>query len=248
MRELFGALTEREFRNLYFARAFSLFGDGLVPVALAFAVLETENSASALGYVLGARAGALVVFLPVAGVIADRIPRRLVLMSSDLLRFASQGTMAALVLSGHARLFELIILIFAYGLGDAFFRPTSTGVVPQTISSERLQQANALIALTQSTFTVTGPALAAVFVVWAGPGWALAIDAATFLVSAAFIARLSRIPRAPAGAGFVHELREGTVPLEVAIDEAVSLAKKYASEDAGRLVNGILGRIAREAA
>jgi len=46
----------------------------------------------------------------------------------------------------------------------------------------------------------------------------------------------------------VHELQEGTVPLEVAIDEAVSLAKRYASEDAGRLVNGILGRIARDAA
>ena len=46
----------------------------------------------------------------------------------------------------------------------------------------------------------------------------------------------------------VHELQEGTVPLEVAIDEAVTLAKRYASEDAGRLVNGILGAIARAAA
>jgi transcription antitermination protein NusB len=46
----------------------------------------------------------------------------------------------------------------------------------------------------------------------------------------------------------VHELEEGTVPLEVAIDEAVTLAKRYASEDAGRLVNGILGALARDAA
>jgi N utilization substance protein B len=46
----------------------------------------------------------------------------------------------------------------------------------------------------------------------------------------------------------VYELQEGTVPLEVAIDEAVRLAKRYASEDAGRLVNGILGRLARETA
>jgi transcription antitermination protein NusB len=46
----------------------------------------------------------------------------------------------------------------------------------------------------------------------------------------------------------VYELQEGTVPLEVAIDEAVTLAKRYASEDAGRLVNGILGTIAKEAA
>jgi N utilization substance protein B len=46
----------------------------------------------------------------------------------------------------------------------------------------------------------------------------------------------------------VYELQEGTVPLEVAIDEAVTLAKRYASEDAGRLVNGILGTIAKEVA
>ena len=45
----------------------------------------------------------------------------------------------------------------------------------------------------------------------------------------------------------VYELQEGTVPLEVAIDEAVTLAKRYASEDAGRLVNGILGTISKEA-
>ena len=46
----------------------------------------------------------------------------------------------------------------------------------------------------------------------------------------------------------VYELEQGTVPLEVAIDEAVTLAKRYASEDAGRLVNGILGTIAKQAA
>ena len=46
----------------------------------------------------------------------------------------------------------------------------------------------------------------------------------------------------------IHELDEGTVPLEVVIDEAVTLAKRYSSEDAGRLVNGILGAISREAA
>jgi N utilization substance protein B len=46
----------------------------------------------------------------------------------------------------------------------------------------------------------------------------------------------------------VHELDLGDVPVEVAIDEAVSLAKRYASDEAGRLVNGILGRIARERA
>jgi MFS family permease len=117
--------------------------------------------------------------------------------------------MAALILTKHARLWELIILAFAYGLGDAFFRPTSTGIIPQTVSRERLQQAMAMISLTQSNFLVLGPVVAGALAVTVGPGWAIAIDAATFLVSAAFVVRLSRLPRAPAGAGFFRELREG---------------------------------------
>src|SRR5919197_777706 len=160
--ELFGALTEREFRNLYFARAFSLFGDGIAPVALAIAVLSTLHwSPSALGYVLGVRYGAVVAFLLIAGVVADRLPRRIILISSDLLRCSAQGATAA------------------------------------------------LIALTQSNFLVLGPAVAGALAVTVGAGWAIAIDAATFLVSAGFVARLSRLPRAPAGAGFFRELREG---------------------------------------
>src|SRR2546423_14680866 len=130
-------------------------------------------------------------------------------MSSDLLRFSTQGATAVLILTKQARLWELLILAFAYGLGDAFFRPTSTGIIPQTVSRERLQQAMAMIMLTQSSFLVLGPVAAGALAVTVGPGWALAIDAATFLVSAAFVARLSRLPRAPAGAGFLRELREG---------------------------------------
>src|SRR2546423_6046150 len=130
-------------------------------------------------------------------------------MSSDLLRFSTQGATAVLILTKQARLWELLILAFAYGLGDAFFRPTSTGIIPQTVSRDRFQQAMATIALTQSSFLVLGPVAAGALAVTIGPGWAVAIDAATFLVSAGFVARLSRLPCAPAGAGFLRELREG---------------------------------------
>jgi predicted MFS family arabinose efflux permease len=206
----FGALSERDFRNLYFARAFSLFGDGIAPVALAIAVLATLHwPTSWLGFVLGMRAAAVVAFLLVAGVIADRLPRRLILISSDLLRFGAQGATAALILAKEARLYQLLILAFAYGLGDAFFRPTSTGIIPQTVSGERLQQAMAMILMTQSGFLVLGPVAAGAIAVTVGPGWAIAADSATFLISAGFVVRLSRLPRAPAGAGFLRELREG---------------------------------------
>ena len=182
-----GALNEREFRFLYIARAFSLFGDGLLPVALPFAVLSVDRSPTGLGFVLASRSVSLVIFLLIAGVIADRIPRKRVMNASDLVGFVAEAAMAILLIARMATLAELMGLIFVYGIGDAFFRPTSTGFVPDTVSRPRLQQANALISLTTSTFSVLGPVVAGLLVVTVGAGWALAVDATTFLISAFFV-------------------------------------------------------------
>ncbi len=212
------ALSERPFRYLYFARATSVFGDGMLPVALAFGVLQTDNSATALGVVLAFRFVSLVGLMPLSGVIADRLPRRLVLMGSDGLRFAVQAAAGLLLITGEARVWELAALSFLYGVGDAFFLPTSTGIVPQTISADRLQQGNALIATTQSACTVIGPAIAGAMVVAAGPGWTFLIDALTFGVSGVFISCLPKAAtRRSHGAGtqaisqtsFVTEMKTG---------------------------------------
>ena len=205
-----GVLGEPNFRRLYLARAFSLFGDGLVPVALPFAVLSIDRSPAGLGFVLASRSLSLVVFLLVAGVIADRLVRKSVLIGSDLVRLTAQAAMAGLLIGGAARLWQLIALTFLYGIGDAFFRPTSTGFVPETVSGERLQQANALLALTSSGFAILGPVVAGVLVVTTGPGWALAVDAGTFLVSIAFLIPI-RVTGAARGTGahFWRDLRAG---------------------------------------
>src|SRR5207248_1757279 len=80
----------------------------------------------------------LVVVLLVAGVVADRLARKVVMIASDIARLAAQATMAALLIGGAAKLWQLVSLVFLYGLGDAFFRPTSTGFVPETVSRARL--------------------------------------------------------------------------------------------------------------
>jgi MFS family permease len=205
-----GPLSEREFRRLYFARAFSLFGDGLVPVALPFAVLSIDHSPSALGLVLASRALSLVVFLLIAGVVADRLPRKRVMIASDLVRSIAQGTMAALLISGGATLWHLVALVFLYGFGDAFFRPTSTGFVPETVSVGRLQQANAMLALTSSIFAIAGPVVAGILVATIGPGWALAVDSTTFLISALFVLQIHAVRRVrDERASFLRDLRDG---------------------------------------
>jgi MFS family permease len=209
-RSRLGPLEEPQFRNYFFARAFSMAGDGIVPVALAFAVLEIEKSASALGLVLAAYTLPRLLFLLVAGVWADRLPRNLVMVASDLLRFGSQGTAALLLLSGEAEIWHLFALNFLHGVGGAFFVPASTGLVPQVVSPGRLQEANGLLSLTGSMTEVLGPVIGGVLVTTVGAGWALGIDALTFLVSAAFLVRL-QVPEGPlrVAASFFSELRGG---------------------------------------
>src|SRR6266540_3186542 len=120
--EMFGALRERQFRLLWLGQATSTLGDGLVPVALSFAVIQTlDRSASALGVVLAAHTLPLVAFVLVGGVWADRLPRQLVMLGSDVVRGAVQLTAAVLLLSGAAELWHLIVLIAVYGIAEAFF-------------------------------------------------------------------------------------------------------------------------------
>jgi predicted MFS family arabinose efflux permease len=132
------------------------------------------------------------------------------MVGADLIRFGSQGLTAALLISGHARLWELLVLQAVNGAGTAFFNPSLTGLTPMIVSAGRLQQANALRGISMSAGGVVGPALAGVLVATVGAGWALAVDAASFGVSAAFLAQLRLPPhvRLPPQR-FVHDLREG---------------------------------------
>lgn len=192
----FTPLAERNFRYLWTGQAVSAAGDALSPIALAFATLQIAHSASALGLVLAAAATGRVVLLPVGGVWADRLPRQLVMLSSDSIRAVAMLTLAVVVLTGHAQLWMLIVPAVADGAASAFFLPASGALVPQTVSVTYLQQANALMGLTRSTTWVVGPAVSGLLVALAGPGWVFAIDAATFVVSALSLAML-RVPAMP---------------------------------------------------
>jgi MFS family permease len=203
-------LRERNFRLLWIGQAVSAAGDSLVPVAFAFAALQVGHTASALGLVLAASTTARVVVLPIGGVWADRLPRQVVMLSSDTLRAITELTLAAVLLSGHAQLWNLIVLAIVDGAAAAFFMPASGALVPQTVTPARLQQANALMGLSRSTTSVAGPALSGILVALVGPGWVFAIDAATYVVSAASLAMLRVAPmEARPGTSFWSEMVAG---------------------------------------
>ena len=189
-----GALQEREFRLFFTGQLVSLLGDAVTPFALAWAVLELTGSARDLGFVIAAKTAPLVLFLLVGGVFADRLPRRGVMLTADVARMAVQAATAALLLSHTARIWELIVLQAFAGAGTAFFNPASTGLTPMTVSAGRLQEANALRGMSMGLTQFAGPALAGILIVTVGPGYALAIDAASFGVSAFYLARLHLPP------------------------------------------------------
>ena len=102
-----GVLRERNFALLYAARTISLIGDGVAPVALAFAVLGLTGSTADLGIVLAARSLVILICVLAGGVWADRFSPRLAMLIADLSRMVVMGTMGALLLAGTATVWQL---------------------------------------------------------------------------------------------------------------------------------------------
>jgi MFS family permease len=185
-----GPLSSRDFRLFLAGRLTSFIGTGMLPVALAFAVLGRHGSTSEVGYVLGAETLPLVLFLLVGGAAADRLNRRVVMLGADVLRALAQGVLAAWILVGHPPLWGFLATQALVGTGNAFFTPAMTGLIPQVTPTASLQQANVLNSMAEWSGRLFGPALAGVIVATAGPGWAVGADALSYFVSAIFLAGL----------------------------------------------------------
>lgn len=200
----------REFRLLFGGQAISVLGDRMAAVALAFAVLEIGGSTTEVGLVLAAEAFPLVATVLAGGVVADRVSRRAVMVVADLVRVASQTTIAVLLLTGAAEVWMLAALAGVAGAATGFFSPASTGLLPEVVLVEQLQPANALRTSAVSTGEILGPIVGGLLVAAAGAGWAIGADAATFAVSAALLAMLRLPPREEAPeTSFLADLREG---------------------------------------
>jgi predicted MFS family arabinose efflux permease len=132
------------------------------------------------------------------------------MLVADVARMGSQGAVAVLILTHTAHVWELVILQAIAGTASAFFNPASTGLTPMTVSPERLQQANALRGLSMASTGIVGTAIGGVMVTLVGSGWALAADAASYGISAYFLAQLRLPPHVTLPPqSFLSDLREG---------------------------------------
>jgi MFS family permease len=204
-----GPLRLRDFRLLFAARAISYVGTYLAPIAVAFAILDNGGGATAVGLSFAAWTLAQVAMLALGGVVGDRVPRRLVMIGSDVASATVRTAMGVLLVSGHAQVWQLIALQACGGAAVAFYAPASYGLVREVVPEDELQPANGLLSIARNAAFPLGAAIGGSIVALVGPGAALLFDAGTYATSAFLLSQIRVKSIARAGAGFIKELREG---------------------------------------
>ncbi len=199
----------RDLRLVVAARFISFVGSAIAPIATAFAVIQLTGSRSALGLVLACELGAALAMILVGGVLADRFPRKRVLIASDVLAGTAQLAIAVLMLTGNAEVWHLALIGAVGGAAAGLFWPAFQGIIPELATDEQLQNANAVIALASNTARIGGAALGGLLVAATNPGIALLIDGLTFYASGLLVMGLRPVSVPKSGSNMVRALAEG---------------------------------------
>lgn len=191
---MFGPLRHRSFRRLTAGRTAGWLGNTIAPIALSFAVLDLTGSVSDLGIVVGARSIANVALLLMGGVLADRLPRAVLLQGASVAAAITEALLAASVLLGFASVPLLASVGVLNGAVAAVSMPAAMAITPQTVPAGLLQQANAIVRMGTNTAAIAGASCGGLLVALLGPGAAMGATAALFLVEAGwyFGVRISR--------------------------------------------------------
>jgi predicted MFS family arabinose efflux permease len=180
LNELFGY---RYIKRFYFARFISNFGNGMAPIALAFGILHLPNGdANLLGLVLGATTVAMLVMSPFGGVLADKFGRIRAVAFADLVGATGLFVQVAYFATGNVPIIVLLIVNINFGLMWGIFWPAMSGVLPALVPDEHLQKTNSVNNLFSNGAIILGAAVGGIIVAGWGSTWALAIDAATFVI------------------------------------------------------------------
>lgn len=194
LKEASAVLRHRQFRSFWTGRVISSLGSAAAPIAVAFAALEAGGGVEWLGFILALNIAPQVLLLLVGGVLGDRVRRDRVMVIANAVSGVVQVTIAVLILTGVAELWMLAASVFVLGVASAFFQPASQGSIVQLVPPELRVAANAVLRLPLNVAKVLGPALGGLVVAMTGPGWALAFNASTFLISVFFLASI-RLPQ-----------------------------------------------------
>ncbi len=189
-------MRERGFRWFFIARAITLVAGSMSPIAIAFGVLQVSNDPLALSVVMTATTLSNICFLLLGGVVADRLPRALVLQSCYAVNVVTLTALAVLLFTGTATVGLIAAIGAISGASLAFTLPAMQGIIPQLVGAAQLQQATAMLSFVRAATTIGGPVIAGLLVATAGPAWAFVVEAVGIAVAIPVLAMV-RLP-APA--------------------------------------------------
>ena len=231
----------RDFRLLFGAQIISLLGSGVTTVGLALFAYQLTGGVSAtavIGNALTLRILAFLLFSQPAGIIADRVSRKKILITSDLIRFALLALFPFIT-----AVWQIYVLIFLINAATAFFTPTFESSIPQIVGDDQYVKALSLSRVATDVEAVAAPALAGLLVLIIGLRWVFWFDAFTYLVSASLVASAALpdlrglLPRISIG-NFFSELTIGTRILlkEPSLRQALTLSVAEATAGAAAIV------------
>ena len=177
----------RKFEGFTFvaiARFVSNLGNGISPIALAYGVLSIPGTDGGdLSLVMSARYFPMVILMLFGGVIADRFPRNRIVGGSDILGSIVTAVSAITLISGEGRVWILFAMGAIFGVLNALWWPAMSGVLPEILPKEKLQDGNAVIGLMSNIGYISGTLLGGIIVATFNPGWGLLVDAFSFLIA-----------------------------------------------------------------
>jgi transmembrane secretion effector len=192
---LLAPLRLRDFRLLWLGMTISLVGDGIFFVAMAWQAYSLWNAPAALSLIGIGMTVPMIAFLLPAGVLSDRLDRRVLMLCADIGRAAAVTVLAVLSLTGLLTFWELMVVVAFYSVGTAFFTPAFEAIVPDIVPASSLAAANSLDQFVRPiALRLAGPALGGALVAGLGAGTAFAVDAASFAASTVAVVMM----RAPA--------------------------------------------------
>jgi len=206
----FPVLGYRDFRLLLADRLLAPAAFAFSLVGVSFAVLQVTGSTADLSYVLAAQIAPSLVFTLLGGVVADRIPPQKVVVAANVMIALGEGSFGVLVLTGHPRLWQMLLLEGLTGTGMAIFYPASQALLPRLVPATLLQEASAVSRLVMNGGQMAGASAAGLCTAAFGPGWALAVCGAGMLVSVPMLLAIRvTIAARTQESSLLRDLREG---------------------------------------
>lgn len=185
----------RDFRLLWTGMFVSMAGDGFYYVAVAWQVYDLSNSPGSLAVVGIAWSLPQVAVVPLAGVLADRMDRRVLMIAADAIRAVAIGTVGFLSIIDVLTIPLLVALVMVFGAGQALFHPAFHSIVPEIVPQDLLVRANSVDQFVRPfALMVVGPVIGGQLVEHLGSGWAFVADAGTFVWSAVMVAMIRARP------------------------------------------------------